>query len=132
MPFEGSGPVGPVLLRWADDRPRRAMARLGASAAAPGLGCACRRGHLAGHPRPRLHYLVRRFGGGCLFPNQEANQAGEAIRTLTVGGLIAGVVMAAAPWCRRWLLRMIAGIGTLGITLGAALLCLGYISRWDA
>ena len=69
------------------------------------------------------------FGGECLFPNQEANQAGEAIRTLTVGGLIAGAVIAAAPWSQRWLPRVIAGIVTLGITLGAGLLYIEYISQ---
>ena len=69
------------------------------------------------------------FGGECLFSDQEANQAGEAILTLAVGGLIAGAVMAAAPWSRRWLPRVIAGIVTLGIALGTGVLCIDHISR---
>jgi small-conductance mechanosensitive channel len=69
------------------------------------------------------------FGGECLFPDQEAKQAGEAMFTLAVGGLIAGAVMAAAPWSRRWLPRVIAGIVTLGITLATGLLYIEYISR---
>lgn len=69
------------------------------------------------------------FGGECLFPDQAAKQAGEALHALTVGGLIAGAVIAAAPWSRRWLPRMIAGVVTLGITVGAGLLYIDYISR---